>query len=275
VAELRELRDRREENVDSAEGTMEAIKATNDGNETGAAALVTESSSRDNSHFQFSSTPTIKDGGAPRWLVIWFWVCVVIALAAAARRFIALLRPSGSSIMSGLDATFASRASLTLAHIIPATAFVLLAPFVLFNTHEKRWLDRTLSFLGVTVGITAYAMSVDAFGGWTERSAVLFFNSLFLFSLGRAFMYGQAGAVIAKRRWLTRAVGILLGIATTRPVMGVFFATSRLTHLQPNQFFGIAFWIGFSINTIIIEMWLRAGKHVSIKMEVDRISKIF
>ena len=71
-------------------------------------------------------------------------------------------------------------------------------------------------------------------------------------------MYEQAGAVIPMRRWLTRAVGILLGIATTRPVMGVFFATSRFTHLKPNQFFGIAFWIGFSLNTIILEMWLRA-----------------
>ncbi len=53
-------------------------------------------------------------------------------------------------------------------------------------------------------------------------------------------------------RWMLRAVAILLGIATTRPVMGVFFATSRLTHLEPAQFFGIAFWIGFSINTIAI-----------------------
>ena len=127
---------------------------------------------------------------------------------------------------------------------------------------------------GVVVGITAYAMSVDAFGGWTERTAVLFFNSLFLLSLGRASMYGQAGAVIPMRRWLTRAVGILLGIATTRPVMGVFFATSRLTHLRPNQFFGIAFWIGFSLNTIVVEMWLRAGDHGSIAMEVDRLSRM-
>jgi hypothetical protein len=56
---------------------------------------------------------------------------------------------------------------------------------------------------------------------------------------------------------MTRAIGILLGIATTRPVMGVFFATSALTHLQPKQFFGIAFWIGFSINTLVVELWLR------------------
>jgi hypothetical protein len=40
--------------------------------------------------------------------------------------------------------------------------------------------------------------------------------------------------------------------------MGIFFATSRLTHLEPRQFFGIAFWIGFSINTLAVELWLHA-----------------
>jgi hypothetical protein len=40
--------------------------------------------------------------------------------------------------------------------------------------------------------------------------------------------------------------------------MGVFFATSPLTHLEPGQFFGIAFWIGFSINTVVVELWLRS-----------------
>jgi hypothetical protein len=249
---------------------MKTIKV---GEKSVSALLSPESSELENRNTQQDSTTTIKDCGMPRWLKIWFWVSILIAVAAAARRFIALARPSGSSLVSELDATFASRATLTLAHIIPATAFVVLAPFVLFRASENRWLQRTLVLLGVVVGITAYAMSIDAFGGWIERAAVLFFNSLFLFSLGRAFLYGQAGLAVENRRWLTRAVGILLGIATTRPVMGVFFATSRFTHLQPNQFFGIAFWIGFSVNTIIIEMWLRAGNHVPFKMEFDRISR--
>jgi hypothetical protein len=174
-----------------------------------------EDSGPGNSHIQQDSMQTV-NGGAPQWLKICFWVCIVIAVAAAARRFITLLRPSGKSMMSGLDATFASHTALTLAHIIPATAFILLAPFALFRATEKRWLERTLMFLGVVVGITAYVMSVDAFGGWTERTAVLLFNSLFLFSIGGAFVYSQAGAVIPMRRWLTRAIAILLGIATTR-----------------------------------------------------------
>jgi hypothetical protein len=42
-------------------------------------------------------------------------------------------------------------------------------------------------------------------------------------------------------------------------VMGIFFATQQLTHLAPRQFFGMAFWVGFVLNTAITEAWLRKG----------------
>lgn len=196
----------------------------------------------------------------PLWLRIGFWVCTVIAVAVVARRIVALAFPSPSAPpeLAELDRTFASHAALTLAHILPALAFVLVTPFALFRRFsDLAWPERLLFPLGGIVGITAYAMSVYSVGGWIERSAVLFFNSLFLFSLAKAWVYRVRGQREAKRRWLVRAVVVLLGIATTRPVMGVFFATSRLTHLGPQQFFGIAFWIGFSINWIVVESWLR------------------
>jgi hypothetical protein len=191
---------------------------------------------------------------------IGFWICIVIAVAAVIRRVVALVHPaqSGPPQMVALDAVFSSHAALTLAHILPALAFVLLTPFLyLQRSTGKPWVERLLFALGVIVGLTAYFLSRDSVGGWLERSAVLFFNTLFLFCLVRAWQFRTVDAVL-KLRWMTRAIGVLLGIATTRPVMGVFFATSRLTHLSPSQFFGIAFWIGFSINTVIVELWLRA-----------------
>jgi hypothetical protein len=123
------------------------------------------------------------------------------------------------------------------------------------------------------VGVTAYAMSKYSVGGWVERSAVLVFNSLFLFSLFRAWHLRREPVLTL--RWMTRAIAVLLGIATTRPVMGIFFATSRVTHLSPEQFFGIAFWIGFSINTLIIELWLRsqAGKFQIERMAMRPFSR--
>ena len=194
------------------------------------------------------------------WLNIWFWVCTVIAVAVVFRRLVALAHPSrsGPAELADLDLVFASHARLTLAHIIPALLFVLLAPFVMVRRLAHfSWPERWLFPLGVVVGITAYGMSVYSVGGWTERSAVLFFNSIFLFSLVQAWRFRQQGKSRLKMEWLTRAIGILLGIATTRPVMGVFFATSRLTHLEPKQFFGLAFWIGFSMNWIVAEIWIR------------------
>jgi hypothetical protein len=211
---------------------------------------------------------------APLWLKAGFWACIVIAVAVALRRFVALVHPSqtGPAAMAALDKAFASHAALTLAHIISATAFVLVAPLVLLRAPKSGLWERLLFPLGAAVGVTAYAMSIPAFGGWVERSAVLFFNSVFLFSLARAYGYARAGESFQKMRWLTRAVGILLGIATTRPVMGVFFATSRWTHLEPRQFFGVAFWIGFSINTIIVEVWLRSGRRIPEHADLARRS---
>jgi hypothetical protein len=199
---------------------------------------------------------------APLALRIGFWVCIAISVAVVVRRLAALAFPSRSAApqLANLDAAFTSHTALTLAHILPALAFVMLVPVVLLRPPGKSaWAERLLYPLGCVVGLTAYAMDIFATGGWIERSAVLFFNTWFLFSLVRSFAYRQRSQLALERRWMLRSIVVLLGIATTRPVMGVFFATSRLTHLTPNQFFGIAFWIGFSINAIVIEIWLRTG----------------
>lgn len=204
-----------------------------------------------------------------RWLRIGFWVCIVIAVAVVLRRIVALAHPPRSAPphLAQLDAAFASHAALTLAHIIPALVFVLLTPFVYLHRFAgASWPKRLLFPLGLVVGVTAYAMSKYSVGGWVERSAVLLFNSLFLFSLFRASQLRRDPVLTL--RWTTRAIAILLGIATTRPVMGIFFATSRFTHLSPQQFFGLAFWIGFSINTLIVEFWLRSQAG---KSQIDRM----
>ena len=196
----------------------------------------------------------------PRWLRVGFWLCIAIAIAVVIRRLVALGYPShsGPPQMVQLDAYFASHAALTLVHILPALLFVLAVPFYYTRwSAASRWIERTLFLLGAVVGVTAYAMSTHAVGGWIERSAVFFFNSFFLYSLGCSWLYARGGDQVLSRRWMTRAVAILLGIATTRPVMGIFFATSALTHLQPKDFFGIAFWIGFSFNVLVVELWLR------------------
>jgi uncharacterized membrane protein YsdA (DUF1294 family) len=210
----------------------------------------------------------------PLWLKAGFWICIVIAVAVVLRRAVALLTPSSSSTappqLASLDAWFATRAPLTWTHILCALAFVTLLPFVFrknafrpvaFQSDgpNSRPLHRAFFLLGAATGVTAYAMSLYAVGGWLERSAVLFFNTAFLASLAAAYAFMRRHNHAQQQRWTIRAVAILLGIATTRPVMGVFFATAPLSHLTPHQFFGIAFWIGFSLNTLVIELWLRTA----------------
>lgn len=214
---------------------------------------------------QQNSSPTATRSGRsghPLWLLAGFWVLVFIALAVVVRRLIALSSssppPARMPQMAGLDASFSAHTALTLAHIVPAAIFVILAAVVLLVHRQSNWTERAFFVFGAITGATAYAMNVYAVGGWVERSAVLVFDTWFLFSLTRAFGFYVQGDRERKREWTTRAVGILLGIATTRPVMGVFFATSTLTHLSFRQFFGIAFWIGFSINAVAIELWLHS-----------------
>jgi hypothetical protein len=178
------------------------------------------------------------------------------------RRLYALVSEPASNAppqLAAFDKVFASHAVLTLAHILPALLFVLLVPVIVFRALSRpSWIGRIFYPLGAIVGFTAYAMTAFSIGGWTERSAVLLFDSLFLFSLTRAWNFHRRRDIALERHWQLRAIAILLGIATTRPVMGIFFATARLTHLVPQQFFGIAFWIGFSINLLAFELWIRS-----------------
>ena len=131
------------------------------------------------------------------WVRVAFWICIVISVVVVLRRVSAIVLPPRNvpPQVAGLDAVFASHTALTLAHIVPALAFVVIAPWVILRPLPKlAWPERLLFLLGAIVGLTAYAMSVRPIGGWIERSAVLFFNTLFLYSLARAYQYSVQGA---------------------------------------------------------------------------------
>lgn len=212
-----------------------------------------------------ATNATEHPGRNSSWTRPILYILCLIAAAAALRRIVALMIVSASSRAgqyAALDAAFADRRGLTLAHIIPALAFVLLLPLwfsarMRTNEPAHRRLTWLLFALGLVVGLTAIPMAANPVGGATELSAIIVFDSIFLFSFARAFQLFLKHEPHF-REWMLRAIAVLLGIATTRPIMGVFFATARLTHLQPHQFFGIAFWIGFGITYLAGEWYLRA-----------------
>jgi uncharacterized membrane protein len=189
----------------------------------------------------------------------------VIGGAVAIRRIVALVSPPHNAPpqLANLDAAFANRPVLTMVHIVPGLLFVMLVPFQFSrpfrNRHIQihRWMGRTVMVLGLIIGLSALPMSLHPIGGALELSAILFFDGFFLFALTKAFLHIRHGEVPLHREWVIRAMSIALGIATVRPIMGVFFATSRITGLTPHDFFGIAFWAGFALTYVAGEIWIR------------------
>jgi Predicted membrane protein (DUF2306) len=213
------------------------------------------------------SVATVKSGSASS-ILVWplFLLLCMIGTGAAVRRIVVLITPQAGAAgaqMNILDVAFASRKVLTLCHIVPALLFVFLLPAWFLRSVRTRAklhhrLTYTLFVLGAVVGVTALLLSLHPFGGLNESTAAILYDCLFLFSLARALVTLRRGDLELHRRWMIRAVAVLLGIATTRPVMVIFFATASITHLQPQQFFGTAFWIGFTATYIAGEAYLRS-----------------
>jgi len=206
---------------------------------------------------------------AKRWLwrITIFLVLIGIAIVARRLIFLSHVSMSGNTIPGKSpvpDDGFATHPQLTLIHITAGLLFVLLAPLQFIkrirNNYPKT--HRTIGYFvltsGLIIGITALIMgAIMAIGGITETLAVTTFGVLFLFSLIRAYFYILKREFAMHREWMIRVLAIGLAVSTTRPVMGIFFATSKLTGLTVHQFFGIAFWIAFTIHITFAEYWIR------------------
>ncbi len=201
--------------------------------------------------------------------MLWLWTLFLsaIGVAVAVRRMLQLLAPPSTPgampQAAALDAGFAHHPLLTMVHIVPGLLFVVLGPLQFVRTLRARrprlhrWMGRVAVASGVTIGVTALVMSPRmAIGGANETAATMLFAILFLFALCRAFLAIRQGKVAIHREWMIRAFAIGLAVAFVRPIVGVFFATSRITHLTPHDFFGIAFWLGFTIQAIAAEIWI-------------------
>lgn len=199
--------------------------------------------------------------------LLWFAVVflVLIGIAAATRRSLVLLWPQrfgggNSNPAAALDSGFARHAALTFVHILPGALFLSLAPFQFAQSFRQkhlqfhRWSGRVLLVCGLIIGTSALIMSFKMnIGGPNETAATTLFAIVFLICLTKAYLYIRRKDVVRHREWMIRAYGVGLGVATTRPIVGIFFAFRRLT---PHEFFGIAFWLGFTITFLAAEAWI-------------------
>jgi len=166
---------------------------------------------------------------------------------------------------AGLDDIFARHPLLTLIHILPGLLFVTLGPLQ-FNAGLRarhpmwhRVSGRVFLCAALTIGITAFVMTfaVPAIGGPLQAAATGIFSVYFLIALGKGFWHIQKREFALHRKWMIRAFSMGIAVATVRPIVGLFFATGRITGLTPRQFFGVAFWIGFLLHLVLTEYWLR------------------
>jgi hypothetical protein len=110
----------------------------------------------------------------------------------------------------------------------------------------------------VVIGVSALVMSfaMPAIGGVNQAVATTLFGAFFLIALGKAVWHIRRKEVALHRDWMIRAFAVGLAVATIRPIIGIFFATSRITGLTPHEFFGTAFWIGFTVQLMVAEAWI-------------------
>ena len=198
--------------------------------------------------------------------LLW-WILIFSCLiggAAAIRRMVALsLPPSSVSQLRELDQAFDAKATLTWIHISCGLLFVSLVPFqfVASIRHARptihHQMDRPHSHWRLHSGrCHCHCHDLRPSDRRSERSRRHHhvWRTLFVLPVARPVVHppwqpGAASGVDDPRqrdrfRNRNRAAD-----------HGVFFATSRLTHLTPHDFFGTAFWIGFTINLIAAEAW--------------------
>lgn len=198
--------------------------------------------------------------------LLWFAVIflVVIGIAAVTRRSLVLIWPQrfsgGANPAARLDAGFDRHTVLTFIHILPGALFLGLAPlqfsrrFRQRNLKFHRRMGTLLVICAVIIGVSALIMSFKMnIGGPNETAATTLFAIVFLICLLKAYRYARARQIERHREWMIRTFGVGLGVATTRPIVGMFFAARRLT---PHEFFGIAFWLGFTITFMAAEAWI-------------------
>jgi len=204
---------------------------------------------------------TIKRTPRLIWLVV--ILLVLIGLAMVIRRtltmagVLASVNPAGGA---PFDTGFSKHAVITFLHMLPGALFMILGPLQFVKSIREKY-PRFHRRSGWVFIVCAYITGISAFlmsfllpiGGVNEGAATVLFSIFFLIALTRALVHIIKRRVALHREWMLRAFAIGLAVSTIRPIVGLFFAFSGLA---PQQFFGTAFWIGFTLHLIIAECWI-------------------
>ena len=188
-----------------------------------------------------------------------------IGIAMVIRRGLVLsnlIPPSfNASRMPALNNDSVRYKVIMLIHILPGALFMILGPLQFMpqirsrHIQFHRWSGRIFVISAYLVGVTAISLPLVAtpIGGLSEGAGSIFFGIFFLIALSKACWHILRKEIGLRREWMIRAFAIGLAVATIRPIIGLFYGFSGLT---PQQFFGTAFWIGFTLHVIVAEIWI-------------------
>lgn len=161
--------------------------------------------------------------------LLWIGMLSLCAIAAAAviHRIAALAFPLPNlpAPVAAMDAAFSKKPILTLVHIIPALVFVTLVPFQFSARLRGRYpsvhrlTGRILMILAAIIGVSALLLLRHPIGGITEVTAILFYDSLFVLAMAKAFIHARRRQIALHREWVIRGIAVALGVATVRPIM--------------------------------------------------------
>jgi uncharacterized membrane protein len=160
------------------------------------------------------------------------------------------------------DVRYLQNPLTTWLHVIPGMIFLIVGPLQFSRTMRTRWirLHRILGRVFIVTGLFLVAVSFGivfmfpAIGGAVTAVANFTFGLLMAFSLIKALVHIRRREISLHREWMIRALAIGLAASTIRLAIVAFVV---IANAQIEQIFGISFWIGFILNALIAEVWIR------------------
>ena len=184
------------------------------------------------------------------------WLAAAIGVDLASTRYAVLVEETRAT-----SARYNALPYATLLHVIPGTAFLLLAPLQLIRRFRLRGarvhhtVGYLLMVLGVSFGATALYLSFrEPIFGVAGASATTLASLWFLYCGARAYMAIRVRDVNGHRAWMLRALAMAYAIAVVRAIALALFALLPVT---ANDIGSLTFWSGFLVSALAAEWWIR------------------
>ena len=151
---------------------------------------------------------------------------------------------------------------VTFIHIGSGIIFMLLAPLQ-FSPGIRRRIPKLHRIIGRTALVAAIttatisiwmAISFPAFGGWLTATSTYVFGSYVIVCFALAYAAARNRQIDRHKKWIIRGVIVSFGVSSIR-ILFIVFAVA--TDLQFEEFFPLAFALGFALNAVLAELVVR------------------